>query len=128
VTVANDAGGGAAGHTSVNLRFINGGIRACYLYGSPGVSFVAGEKGAQVGAAATRQPRAQGRKVTIPPRGYAISPLQITSNGPLEPCKPVQVRGLRVYAPDDTGATFVPMPQQACSAAKESQLAVQTVR
>lgn len=120
--------GGAAGHVIVNLRFINRGSRSCYLYGSPGVSFVAGDNGAQVGRAATRQPRAAGRKVTIPPGGYAYSPLRITSNGPLEPCKPVPVRGLRVYPPDDTGAAFVAMPQQACSAAAESQLDVQTVR
>jgi hypothetical protein len=120
--------GGAAGHLDVNLRFLNHGSRACYLYGSPGVSFVAGDKGVQVGFAATRQPRADGHKVTIPPGGYAISPLRITSTGPLEPCKPVSVRGLRVYAPDDTGSAFVPMAQQACSAAKQSQLAVQTVR
>ncbi|WP_279580025.1 DUF4232 domain-containing protein [Fodinicola feengrottensis] len=109
------------------LRFTNTTKQSCYLWGSPGVSFVAGDKGTQVGPAAVRQPKAKGHKVTIPAGGYAISTLVITSNGPLQPCNLVQVRGLRIYPPDDYGAAFVAMSQQVCSNPKQSQLQVDTV-
>jgi hypothetical protein len=40
---------------------------------------------------------------------------------------PVQVRGLRVYAPGDIASMFVDAPQQACSALGEPTMSVGAV-
>jgi len=67
------------------------------------------------------------------PRGdtgaTAASPLTITKTDPYPPerCVPVQVRGLRVYAPADTASMFVDAPQQACSALGEPTMSVGVV-
>ncbi len=46
--------GGAAGSTYVHLALRNTGSSTCTLQGWPGVSFVGGGDGSQIGAAATR--------------------------------------------------------------------------
>ncbi|WP_215546831.1 DUF4232 domain-containing protein [Amycolatopsis sp. CA-230715] len=121
--------GAGAGSTFPNLQFTNTGSRTCTLQGSPGVSFVTGTNGAQVGKPATREPKGKGKVVTLAPGKSAASPLKIARTEMYGPeCKPTDVRGLRVYAPGDTAAMFVEDAQQACSAANESQLSANVVR
>jgi hypothetical protein len=92
----------------------NVGSSACALYGYPGVSWVAGADGHQVGAAATRQPDPTGGAegaVTLAPGALASAPLDIVDAAaiPQSACKPVPVRGLRVYPPGNTAAMFIPL-------------------
>ncbi len=117
---ATIGGGPGAGmsqdHTGLQLR--NAGSTACTLYGYPGVSWVAGADGHQVGAAATRQPDVSGgteQAVTMAPGTVASAPLDIVDAGVFSPeeCKPVPVRGLRVYPPGEQAAVFIPLPTAA---------------
>ncbi|SNY28410.1 DUF4232 domain-containing protein [Paractinoplanes atraurantiacus] len=128
VTVVADAGGGSAGHTTENIVFANKSGLACTLYGYPGVSFVAGDQGKQVGSAFTRTP-GEKRKVTLEPGDKVRAAIQIANyqNVDAASCKPVQVRGLRVYPPNETAAVFVAQPQTACSAPNQAAGQVQPV-
>ena len=102
-------------HTGLQLR--NTGSSACTLYGYPGVSWVAGADGHQVGAAATRQADPSGTEttVTLAPGALASAPLDIVDAAVFSPstCKPVPVRGLRVYPPGENAALFLSMPTAA---------------
>ena len=110
--------GAGMSHSGVNLRFTNKSSEVCTLQGSPGVSFVTGDSGQQVGEPATRAPKSSGKQVVLRPTAAIDSQLLITNAAAYDPadCKPVQARGLRVYAPDDTASMFAPFPQQTCSA------------
>jgi len=95
----------------------NVGSAACALYGYPGVSWVAGADGHQVGAAAVRQADPTGgaeKTVTLAPGAVASAPLDIVDAAVFSPstCKPVPVRGLRVYPPGEKAALFLSMPTQ----------------
>jgi hypothetical protein len=125
-------GGPGAGmsqnHTGLELR--NVGSTACTLHGYPGVSWVAGADGHQVGAAAVRQANSDGgteKTVTVAPGALASAPLDIVSAAVFSQseCKPVPVRGLRVYPPGEKAALFVALPTASggygeCSVATKS--------
>jgi Protein of unknown function (DUF4232) len=120
---------GAAGSVYRDLVFTNTGSRTCELRGFPGVSYVAGEDGHQVGPAAAMSGE-RGGQVPIPPGGTAQAQLQLVNVQNYDPadCAPVPVRGLRVYPPGDTASLFVPMDGTGCSAAPPgNQLAIQTI-
>ena len=116
---ASLGGGAGAGmsqnHTGLQLR--NTGTSACTLYGYPGVSWVRGATGVQTGAAATRQtdPNGTEKTVTLAPGALASAPLDIVDAAviPSSECKPVAVRGLRIYPPGQQAALFLPLPTAA---------------
>ncbi|MEU8244423.1 DUF4232 domain-containing protein [Actinoplanes missouriensis] len=128
VTDVTDEGGGAAGHHAENLVFENTARFSCTLDGFPGVSFVAGNEGSQVGSAFLRSNAAR-HLVTLKPGGKVQATILIADyrNVDAADCKPVQVRGYRVYPPNETAAAFVPKPQTACSAPNEAAGQVQPV-
>jgi hypothetical protein len=111
-------GGGAGAGMSQNhigLQLRNAGSSPCTLYGYPGVSWVAGADGHQVGTAAQRQSDNSGsaeRTITLAPGALASAPLDIVDAAVIPPseCKPVPVLGLRVYPPGETAALFLPLP------------------
>jgi hypothetical protein len=116
---ASLGGGEGAGmsqnHTGLQLK--NVGSSACALYGYPGVSWVAGADGHQVGAGAVRQADPTGsaeKTVTLAPGAIASAPLDIVDAAVFSPsaCKPVPVRGLRVYPPGEKAALFLSLPTQ----------------
>lgn len=129
LVLAGDDEGNGMMKSGYNLRFTNRSRSACQLWGSPGVSFVAGDDGRQIGEPASRIERNEGKQVILPPGATAASSLSITRFDayPAERCVPVQVRGLRVYAPGDTASMFVDAPQQSCSALGEPTMSVGTV-
>lgn len=116
-------------HRSLNIVFTNKDSRTCTLYGYPGVSFVSGPNGSQVGKAADRSQQGGGT-VTLTPGKSTTSALRVAQTGvyPADQCRPVQVAGLRVYAPGDTAWSFVSEPQTACSGSTDTQLEVDVVR
>ena len=85
-----------------------------------------GLNGRQLGSPAG-WPRAKAITVTLASRGTAPAKLQVTDTGdygqcfqrlPQGPGKPgllPEAAGLRVYPPNQTAATFVPYPLQACA-------------
>jgi Protein of unknown function (DUF4232) len=122
-------GGAAAGSVYRPLIFTNTGSHTCELRGFPGVSYVAGDDGHQVGPAAAMSGE-RGGQVTIPPGGTAQAQLQLVNvqNYDADACHPVPVRGLRVYPPGDTAALFVPMDGTGCSRTPPGdQLSIQTI-
>jgi len=124
-----DQGGGGMNQNRLVLAFTNRGAVECVLQGSPGVSFVTGDGGTQVGAPATRESDG-GPAVTLLPGASATSTLAITNADVFDPaeCAPADVRGLRVYPPGETAAMFVERQQKACSAPEKSTMVVGPVR
>ena len=116
VSLGGGAGAGMSqNHTGLQLR--NTGSSACTLYGYPGVSWVRGASGIQTGAAAVRQPDPNGTEttVTLAPGALASAPLDIVDAAVIPPseCKPVAVRGLRIYPPGQKAALFLSLPTAA---------------
>ncbi|HWC83734.1 MAG TPA: DUF4232 domain-containing protein [Pseudonocardiaceae bacterium] len=110
--------GAAAGSTYTPLQFTNISRETCVMDGFPGVSFVAGDDGHQVGDPAKRI-GSIGPEVTLRPGAVASALLQVGESGNYDAstCNAVPVRGYRVYAPDDTAAMFIPFTAatSACS-------------
>ncbi|MFJ5992918.1 DUF4232 domain-containing protein [Lentzea sp. NPDC092896] len=130
VTLTADEGGGGMNKTQYELAFTNKGSAECVLQGFPGVSFVTGDNGTQVGAPATRQADGSSSAVTLQPGANASSHLTITNASVYDPaeCGPTDVRGLRIYPPGETAALFVATQNKACSAADKSTASVGPVR
>jgi len=117
VSVAADPGGGAAGSNFELLVFTNTSGHTCTLTGYPGVSYVAGNQGTQVNVPFTRDSGQLRSAVRLLPGAKAHATVRIPNwqNFPADKCKPVSIRGFRVYPPDETASIFVSQPQQACS-------------
>jgi hypothetical protein len=130
LTASLKGGSGAAGTFYYQLTFQNGGTTACTLYGYPGVSYVTGSAGTQVGDPADRNATISGQAaatvVTLPAGGTAHAVLAEVDVGNYPPttCNPIAVRGLRIYPPGQTAALFVPQATQGCQATGVHQLSV----
>lgn len=122
-------GEGTAGTQYRPLRFTNVGDTACVVHGYPGVSYVAGDDGHQVGPAAYRT-GGKGDPVTLQPGDTAhaaVGFVQVHNYDPAE-CQPTKVRGLRVYPPQETNSMFVPVQGTGCAGDPDGQqLTVRTI-
>ena len=106
---------GAAGTTYYFLVLRNTGSTTCTLTGYPGVSFLTGQGGSQVGAAADRNPGTANR-LQIPAGGSAKAELGITdATNYGAACGITNVGGLQVFPPNQTAAIFVAHQDKACS-------------
>jgi hypothetical protein len=127
-------GGAAAGSTYVPIDFTNTSGSACTMEGYPGVSFVRGPSGGQLGNAATRNPAAPPAMVTLAPGGIAHAILQVAGAGNYSQsaCTPVTAHWLKIFPPNQATAIYAHYEVQACSARLParlgSQLAVYVVR
>ncbi|MBF4606515.1 DUF4232 domain-containing protein [Curtobacterium sp. VKM Ac-1393] len=122
--------GGAAGSVIVHLALRNTGSTTCTLQGWPGVSFVGGGNGTQIGAAATQEKSSPHPTVTLAPGKTAVSPLKIVQAGNYSKadCSPKTPDGFRVYPPGSKQSLFVQdTDYQACSSADASLLSVQAL-
>lgn len=106
-------GGGDAGMSQEEtvLRFTNAGRTSCTIAGFPGVSYVAGANGTQVGAPAVRS-GPMGARITLAPGQVASTVIHSVQVGVFDPavCKPTPVRGYRIYPPNNTAAMFIALP------------------
>lgn len=127
-------GGAAAGSIYVPIDFTNTSGNACTMEGYPGVSFVRGPSGGQLGNAATRNPAAPPAMVTLAPGGVAHAILQVAQAGDYSQsaCTPVTAHWLKIFPPNQVTAIYAHYDTQACSAKLPtklgSQLAVYVVR
>ncbi|HEU5416106.1 MAG TPA: DUF4232 domain-containing protein [Streptosporangiaceae bacterium] len=123
---------GAAGSVIVPLEFSNTGTASCTLYGYPGVSFVTGQDGSQIGASAGQDPATPRQQVTLAPGGTAHALLQVAvaQNFPATRCKPATAHLLKVYPPGQTAALYVSYTAATCSNPSKAvrTLMVQTVQ
>jgi hypothetical protein len=105
--------GPIAGTGTVNapLRFTNTDPRPCVIQGFPGVAYMTGDEGDQVGQAAQRDGPRLG-PVTLQQGEVAFATLTMVQARTFEPsvCRPTPVGGLRVYPPNDAQWVFVPLP------------------
>ncbi|HEU5473243.1 MAG TPA: DUF4232 domain-containing protein [Actinophytocola sp.] len=123
-------GDAAAGTAYRPLRFTNAGARTCTIQGFPGVSYVTGDDGHQVGPAAFRV-GSKGAAVALAPGVTANAPVGFIQVRNFDPavCRPTPVRGLRVYPPHETASLFVPMDGLGCAGTPpDHQLLVKTVQ
>ena len=109
-------GDSASGHTAYQLELSNISWRACTLFGFPGVSAVA-PGGRQLGSPAARDHGDPTRLVTLASGATAHVFLVITNVAFFPPaaCHPANAIGLRVFPPNNTAATVVFFPFQACA-------------
>jgi hypothetical protein len=125
-------GQGDAGAGSVfrPLLITNSSSKPCIVQGFPGVSYVAGSDGHQVGKDAFRD-GTKGNAVKLNPGQTAAADIQFVNVRNFDPgtCQPTQVKGLRIYLPQETASNFVPSDGTACASTKipGNQLAVKTV-
>jgi uncharacterized protein DUF4232 len=130
LSVSLGEGGAAAGSVYRPLIFTNTSSHTCELRGFPGVSYVAGDDGHQVGpAAAMSGPR--GGEVVLKPGAAAAAQLQMVNvaNFDAAVCNPTAVRGLRVYPPGDTASLYVEQAGTGCAGTPPgNQLSVQTLQ
>jgi hypothetical protein len=132
-TLSLSFGAGDAGMSQQErvLRFTNKGATPCAIAGFPGVSYVTGDDGRQVGAPAVRTGKI-GAQVNLAPGAVASTIVHSVDPGVFDPsaCRPTPVRGLRIYAPDDTAALFIAYPSgaQGCAGTTpDPQLSVVTI-
>jgi hypothetical protein len=112
------AGNGAAGSTYYALNFTNTSAATCTLLGYPGVSFVTGVGGSQIGRAASRNPLIADHLVTLEPGATAHTTLQVVDalNYPAAECRLVTAHTLRIYPPNQTAPIYLSFTAPACSA------------
>ena len=106
---------GAAGSVELPVVFTNTGGRTCTLDGFPGVSYVTGAPGSEVGAAAGRS--GSGSLVSLAPGSAATSLVRATNveNYPADQCGVTDVAGLKVYPPNSYDSVFLAYPTKGCS-------------
>jgi Protein of unknown function (DUF4232) len=116
-TVNKTRGGAAAGTSYVALDFTNTSGHSCDMYGFPGVSFVTGQQGSQIGAAASRQTTFGPETVTLASGATAHAWLGVVDAGNFSPsaCGLVTAHWLKIYPPDQFTALYARFTAQACS-------------
>lgn len=122
--------GGAAGSVIVHLVLTNTGSTTCTLQGWPGVSFVGGGTGTQIGAAATQEQGSPNPSVTLTPGRAAVAPLKIgqAGNYSAADCDATTPDGFRVYPPGSKESLFVKdTDYRACGNTSATLLAVQAL-
>jgi len=100
---------GTAGTIQYELTLTNTGSMNCSLYGYPGVSFVTGNTGAQIGASAQRIPQTPIPTLTLSSGQSATAALSvIEASNYTAACQLHSTDGFRVYPPNNTSALFIP--------------------
>jgi Protein of unknown function (DUF4232) len=129
VSVATSKAGAAAGSSYYPIEFTNASGTSCTLYGYPGVSFVTGTGGGQIGAAATRNPGFAKVLVTVAPGQTVHAELQVADaqNYPPADCGLVTAHWLKIYPPNQTTPLYVSFTARTCSMPK-TILSVETVQ
>jgi hypothetical protein len=107
-SIAVNDGGGAAGSTYVNVVLTNKGTASCTLQGWPGVSFVGGGNGTQIGKPAVFDRTSAHATVTVVPQGTVSSVLRISQadNYSNADCSPTKADGFRIYPPGQKASLF----------------------
>jgi len=123
-------GDAAAGTVYRPLVFTNVSDSECTIQGFPGVSYVGGSDGHQVGPAAYREGE-KGAPVQLAKGASAYADVGFVNvqNYDTVTCQPQPVRGLRVYPPQETASMFIELSGTGCASDKipGNQLTVKTI-
>jgi len=119
----------AAGHLYRTLDFTNISGASCTLYGYPGISFVTGVGGQQIGAAASRSPAGK-RLIVLAPGKTAHAQMDLVDvlNFPPSKCAASNAQWIKVYPPNQFSATYVRWTAMVCSKPTTVYLFVAPVR
>jgi hypothetical protein len=122
--VVTGAGGAAAGSTYYPVNLTNTGSSPCSLFGYPGVSWVSGPSGSQIGQPATRNPVITPSTVVLAPGQTAHVTIQVVDAGNYDKstCQPVTAHWLKIFPPGQFTALYVKFSAQTCSAKLPSKL------
>jgi hypothetical protein len=124
--------GGDAGAGTVyrSLVFTNVSGHTCTIQGFPGVSYVGGADGHQVGQPAVRVGD-KGPAITLNKGETASAAIGFVNvqNFDTVTCQPQPVRGLRIYPPQETASLFIGMSATGCGNEKipGDQLTVKSI-
>jgi Protein of unknown function (DUF4232) len=123
-TVDTAAGGAAAGSTYYPVNLTDTGSSSCSLFGYPGVSWVTGPSGSQIGRPATRNPAVTPAAVVLAPGQTAHVTLQVVDalNYDKSTCQPVTAHWLKIFPPGQFTALYVKFSALTCSAKLPSKL------
>jgi hypothetical protein len=123
------SGGVAAGSSYYPIVFTNVSAASCTLYGYPGVSFVTGAGGSQIGIPATENPAHPRKLITLSPGQAGHAELQVVDaqNYPPADCGVVTAHWLKVYPPNQTAPVYASFTAQACTKARPI-LTVETIQ
>jgi hypothetical protein len=133
VWVDDGQGNGTAGTTYYPLQFTNLSRHTCSMYGFPGVSAIS-RSGQQLGNAANWEfggVLGSPRTVVVAPGATVHAVLAYHDVGAYSPsaCRPVNTMvELRVYPPDQRGATFAFFDLPACSHAGPTYMTVGPIK
>jgi hypothetical protein len=121
--------GAAAGSSYYPIVLTNVSGAACTLYGYPGVSFVTGVGGSQIGMPATENPAHPRQLITLAPGQAGHAELQVVNaeNYPPANCGLVTAHWLKVYPPNQTAPLYAGFAAPACTKPR-TILTVQTVQ
>ena len=103
--------------------------KTCALYGYPGVSFVSGIGGSQIGKDAARDRTVSPKVVTLAPGqsgSFALRVVDIAAL-PAASCDPVTANWLKVFPPENTGALYIGYTARACASRTATILTIRAV-
>jgi hypothetical protein len=125
------AGNGAAGSVFFPIVFTNTSGSSCSLFGYPGVSFVTGQGGSQIGSAATRDTTQPAATIVLAAGGVAHATLRVVqaANFPAASCKPTTANTLKIFPPGQTDPLYLAFTATTCASTSPADqvLFVQTI-
>jgi Protein of unknown function (DUF4232) len=126
-TLGAAQGTAGSAHQVIVLANVSG--KTCALYGYPGVSFVSGIGGSQIGKDAARDRTIPAKVVTLAPRERGSFALRVVDTAalPAASCDPVTANWLKVFPPENTAALYVGYTAHACASKTASVLSTRAV-
>jgi Protein of unknown function (DUF4232) len=120
---------GTAGSADQVIVLANVSGKTCALYGYPGVSFVSGVGGSQIGKDAARDRTTAPKVVTLAPgqRGSFALRVVDTAALPAASCDPVTANWLKIFPPENTAALYVGYTAHACASKTATILTTRAV-
>jgi hypothetical protein len=108
---------GTAGSAYQVIVLANISGKTCALYGYPGVSFVTGIGGSQIGKDAARDRTTAPKVVTLASGQSGSFALRVVDAAalPTASCDPVTSRWLKIFPPENTAALYVGYTAHACA-------------
>ena len=120
---------GTAGSAYQVIVLANISGKTCALYGYPGVSFVSGVGGSQIGKDAARDRTTAPKVVTLAPGHRGSFALRVVDAAalPAANCDPVTANWLKIFPPENTTALYVGYTAHACASKTATILTTRAV-
>ena len=120
---------GTAGSAYQVIILANVSGKTCALYGYPGVSFVSGVGGSQIGKDAARDRTTAPKVVTLAPGQNGSFALRVVDAAalPTASCDPVTAKWLKIFPPENTAALYLGYAARACASKTATILTTRAV-